>query len=105
PKAPPPGQAVLHLFCAGRRSRPASAAEREGRQIQGEIRSRLGPPAGDHARKSEEARSRSEKYEAHAAPRLDSLLGLTLGGRETTLRAHAGGFRRLPRACRRADRQ
>jgi arylsulfatase A-like enzyme len=37
--------------------------------------------------------------------RLDSVVGVVLGGREASLRADAGGLRRLPRAHRCPDRQ
>jgi arylsulfatase A-like enzyme len=58
---------------------PATARttwQRNGPTSTREIRSRLGSPARDHLRKSEEARSRSEEHEAHAAARLHPVLGV-----------------------------
>ena len=46
------GQAVLHLLRAGRHARAASRPEGVDRQVQGQVRARLGQAARDHLQRS-----------------------------------------------------
>ena len=68
-------QAVLHLLRAGRHARAAPRAEGVDRQVQGQVRARLGQAARDHLREAEGARRDRRRRRADAAPQGDSGVG------------------------------
>ncbi len=68
-------QAVLHVLRARRHPRAAPRAERMDRQVQGQVRARLGQAARDHLRAAEGTRRDPRRRGAHAAPRGDPGLG------------------------------
>jgi arylsulfatase len=91
-QAAAPDMPFFIYFCARRVSFPASRAQGVGRQVQRQIRSRLGPPTRTHSRTAKEARPRSKRHEADASARLDPVMGLPFGGREAALLAMQGVF-------------
>ena len=74
-KALLPRQAVLHLLRAGRDARAASRAEGVDRQVQGQVRARLGQAARDHFQAAEGARRDRRRRRADAAAQGDPGLG------------------------------
>ena len=90
-------QAVLHLLRAGRHARAASRAEGVDRQVQGQVRRRMGQAARRDLCTSEEAGRDSRRCGPHQAAR-----------RNPRLRRHACGAQADPRArdgslCRRSS--
>ena len=93
-------QAVLHLLRARCDARAASRSEGMGRQVQGQVRSRVGQaPRGDF-RPAEDARRHSRGLRPHEAPRRASRVGHDRAGDEAGARAADGDLRRLSRAHR-----
>ena len=101
-------QALLHVLLHRRHARAAPRAEGVGRQVQGQVRRRLGrlPRAG--VREAEGAGHHAREHDAVAARSRRAGLGQAVGRRAAPLCADDGGLRRLPGAHRplhrRADR-
>ena len=89
------GQAVLHLLRHRRHARPAPRAEGVDREVQGQVRRRLGQvPRGDL--RPAEASWASSRENTKLAPKPDRHQGLghADGRREEAVRAADGGLRR-----------
>ena len=93
-KALDAGQAVLHVLRAGRDPRPAPRAQGVDRQVQGQVRARLGQPARDHLREAEGAGRDRPGCGADPAARRDPGLGRHGSGAQAGARARDGGLRR-----------
>ena len=88
-------EALVRVLLHGLQPRAASGAGRVERQVQGQVRRRLGRlPRGD-LRPPEEARRGPRGRRAHPAARRAPRLGLALRRREEALRPPDGGLRRL----------
>ena len=94
------GQAVPDVLGAGRLARPAPGHEGMGRQVQRQVRRRLGrlPRARLQARQGEGLDS--ARRAAHAAAGVDGVLGLDPRGRKAVPAPPDGSLRRLHRARR-----
>ena len=108
PEASRARQAVLPLFRAGREPRAPSCSEGMGRQIQGQVRRRLGRLSREGVRAAERAGHHAEGRQALAPRPRRAGMGEASGRRAQALCAHDGGVRGLLRAhgppCRPADR-
>ena len=93
-------QAVLHLLRARRHARAASRAEGVDRQVQGQVRRRLGQGAGGDVRPPEEAGGHSRRRGAHQAAGGNPRLRRHAGGAQADPRARDGSLRRVPRTHR-----
>ena len=93
-------QAVLHVLRAGRHARAASRAEGVDRQVQGQVRARLGQAARDHVRAAEGAGRDRRRRRADAAARGDSGLGRHGSQAQAGARARDGSVRRVHGAHR-----
>ena len=88
-------QALVRLLLHRLQPRAAPGGGRVERQVQGQVRLRLGRlPRGD-LRPPEEARRDPRRRRAHPAARRAPRVGLALGGGEEALRPSDGGLRRL----------
>ena len=94
------GQAVLHVLGAGRIARPAPGHEGMGRQVQGQVRRRLGQVSRAHLRARQGQGLDSAERAAHAAPRFDGFVGFDPRGREAVPAPPDGSLRRFHRARR-----
>ena len=94
------GEAVLHVLGAGRVARPAPDHEGMGRQVQGQVRRRLGQVPRARLRARQGQGLDPAERPAHAAPRVHGVLGLDPRGREAVPAPPDGGLRRLHRARR-----
>ena len=90
-------QAVLHVFRARRHPRPASRAEGVDRQVQGQVRRRLGQAARRDLCPPEEAGRDSGRCGADQAARRDPRLRRHAGGAQADSRPRDGGL------CRRSS--
>ena len=94
------GQAVLHVLGAGRIARPAPDHEGVGRQVQGQVRRRLGQVSRARLRARQGQGLDSAERPAHAAARLHGFLGFDPRGREAVPAPPHGSLRRVYRARR-----
>ena len=99
-----PGHAVLDVLGARRRARAAPHLQGVGRQVQGQVRRRLGRDAHPHLRAAEAARLDPGEHPAHAAPGLASRVAGHSRRREAVPAPPDGTVRRHDRARRRAGR-
>ena len=98
------GQAVLHLLRHRRHARAASRAEGLDREVQGQVRRRLGQvPRGD-LRPAEADGHHPAGRQARAQARRHQGLGQADGRREEAVRAPDGSVRGIRRAHRPRDR-
>ena len=95
-----PQQAVLRLLRAGYRARTASRAEGVDREVQGQVRSRLGQAARADHRQAEGDGHHPAEHAAHRAFGGHRGVGLAQRRREEGLRPHDGGLRGGSRALR-----
>ena len=95
-KALLPRQAVLHLLRAGRHARAASRAEGVDRQVQGQVRPRLGQAARDHLQAAEGAGRHRRRRRADAAPQGDP--GLGRHGSRSSSRCSSARWKSTPRS-------
>ena len=93
-------QAVLHVLRARRHPRPASRAEGVDRQVQGQVRRRLGQAARRDLCPPEEAGRDPGRCRAHQAARGNPRLRRHAGGAQADSRARDGSLRRVPRTHR-----
>ena len=98
-------QALLHVLGARRIARPAPGDEGVGRQVQGQVRRRLGRLPRAHLRPRQGQGLDPAGRAAHAAPGVDGVVGLDPRGREAVPAPPDGSLRRLHRARRRQRRQ
>ena len=99
-KALLPGQAVLRLLRAGRHARAASRAEGVDREVQGQVRARLGQAARDHVQQAEGARPHRRRRRADAAAQGNPGLGRDGSEAQAGARARDGSLRRVHGAHR-----
>ncbi len=97
-------QALLPLFRARQQPRAAPCVEGLDRQVQGEVRPRLGQGARGDAGAAEEAGRRPGQYGADAAPEGNPGLGFAERRSEESLCADDGGLRRHRGPVRLRDR-
>ena len=99
------GQAILPVLGAGRRARSASDLQGMGRQVQGQVRRRLGCLSRACVRAPEADGMDSGRHQAHAARRQHAVVGQHSRGAAPVPAAADGDLRRLRRARGRAGRQ
>ncbi len=75
-----------------------------GRQVQGQVRQRLGCLSRARVRAPEAARLDSGRHQTHTARGIDAVVGQHSGGAAPVPAPADGNFRRLRRTCRRAGR-
>ena len=95
-----PDKPFFMYFAPGRHARAAPRAEGVDRQVQGQVRPRLGRAARGHVRAAEGARRDPGRRRADAAARRDPGLGRHGPRAEAGARAPDGGLRRLHGAHR-----
>ena len=94
------GQAVLHVLGAGRIAWPAPDHEGVGRQVQRQVRRRLGQVSRACFRPGQGQGLDPAGRATHAASRFHGFVGLHSRGRETVPASPDGSVRRLHRARR-----
>ena len=103
------GQAVLHVLGTGRVAWPAPGHEGMGRQVQRQVRRRLGQVSRAHLCTRQGQGLDPAERAAYAAPRYHGFVGLDPRGRKTIPAPPHGSVRRLHRArrlqCRPGDRR
>ena len=99
------GQAVLHVLGARRGARAASGRQGMVRQVQGQVRRRLGCLPRARVRAPEAAGLDSGRHQADAARAEHGVVGQHSGGPAAVPAPADGDLRRLRRARRRAGRQ
>ena len=98
-------QALPHVLGARRRSWPAPDLQGVGRQVQRQVRRRLGRHARAHLQAPEGAWLDSRRHQIDAARRFNGFVGQHSRKRTPVPAPADGDFRRLRRARRRAGRQ
>ena len=97
-----PDKPFLMYWAPGAGARAASDLQGLGRQVQRQIRQRLGRLSRARVRAAEAARLDSCRHQADATRRIDAVLGQHSGSAAPVPATADGDLRRLRRACRRA---